>query len=82
MGRPRRSANQAASLGAVFESAPVASPQPTSFAISRSVHDMAGDELKAHARRIGVSERDVIGLSESRLRQNCLVMARENLENA
>lgn len=43
---------------------------------------MAGDELKAHARKIGVSERDVIGLSESRLRQNCLVMAHENLENA
>lgn len=82
MGRPRRSANQAASLGAVFESAPVASPQPASFAISRSVHDLTGDELKAHARKIGVSERDVIGLSESRLRQNCLVMARENLENA
>ncbi len=82
MGRPRRSANQAASSGAVFESALVASPQPTSFAISRSVHDMAGDELKAHARRIGVSERDVIGLSESRLRQSCLVMVHENMENA
>ena len=43
---------------------------------------MAGDELKAHARRIGISERDVIGLSESRLRQSCLVMVHENMENA
>ena len=57
------------------------SRQPFSFAVTRSVKDMAGEDLKAYARKVGISERDVIGLSESRLRQNCLVMAHENLEN-
>ena len=49
--------------------------------MTRSVKDMAGEDLKAYARKVGISERDVTGLSESRLRQNCLVMAHENLEN-
>lgn len=82
MGRPRKSANQTASSEAVFESASAESYQPVSFAVTRSVKDMAGEVLKAHARKVGVSERDVVGLSESRLRQNCMVMEMENIENA
>ena len=78
---PRRSANQAASPEAVSELTAADSRQPFSFAITRSVKDMAGEDLKAYARKVGISERDVTGLSESRLRQNCMVMAHENLEN-
>jgi len=32
---------------------------------------MSGDALRRHAQRIGVFPRDVDGLSEDRLRQNC-----------
>jgi hypothetical protein len=81
MGRPRKSAKETASSEAVFESTPAESTQPFSFAVTRSIKDMVGEDLKAYARKVGVSERDVIGLSESRLRQNCMVMAHENLEN-
>jgi len=81
MGRPRRSAKETASTEAVFEYTPAESVQPFSFAVTRSIKDMVGEDLKAYARKVGVSERDVIGLSESRLRQNCMVMAHENLEN-
>lgn len=81
MGRPRKSANETASSEAVFESTPAESVQSFSFAVTRSIKDMVGEDLKAYARKVGVSERDVIGLSESRLRQNCMVMAHENLEN-
>lgn len=68
MAKPRRSANDPA-------------PSGVGFAVSRSVNDMAGDELKAYARKIGVTERDVQGLSEMRLRQNCLVMVHEVLDS-
>ena len=70
MTKPRRSAKQAG-----------AETPPLNFAVSRSVSDMAGDELKAYARKIGVTERDVQGLSEMRLRQNCMVMVHEVLDS-
>ena len=38
---------------------------------SNSVDDMSGDELKAYAAEVGVSQRDIDGLTEDRLRQNC-----------
>lgn len=38
---------------------------------SRNVDALAGDELRAYARRIGVQRRDCEGLTEDRLRQNC-----------
>lgn len=81
MARPRRSANAKASPEAGIETGAVAHKAPHSFAVSRSVADMTGDELKDHARKMGVSERDVIGLSESRLRQNCMVMIHEVLDS-
>lgn len=55
-------------------------PPVKSFAISRSVESLSGDALKDHARKIGVTERDINGLSEERLRQNCLVMIHEVLD--
>jgi hypothetical protein len=38
---------------------------------SRDVDALAGDDLRAYALRIGVSQRDCEGLTEDRLRQNC-----------
>jgi hypothetical protein len=38
---------------------------------SNSVDDMSGDELKTYAAKVGVSQRDIDGLTEDRLRQNC-----------
>lgn len=38
---------------------------------SNSVDDMSGDELKSYAAKVGVSQRDIDGLTEDRLRQNC-----------
>ncbi len=40
---------------------------------SNSVDDMTGDALKAYAAKVGISQRDIDGLSEDRLRQNCKV---------
>ncbi len=47
----------------------VGDPEPTKK--SNSVDDMSGDELKAYAAKVGVSQRDIDGLTEDRLRQNC-----------
>lgn len=38
---------------------------------SQDIDSMAGAELRAYARRIGVSGRDCDSLAEDRLRQNC-----------
>lgn len=38
---------------------------------SNSVDDMSGEELKAYAAKVGISQRDIDGLTEDRLRQNC-----------
>lgn len=48
----------------------------------KSVDAMTGDHLKDYARKIGISERDVIGLSEDRLRQNCKVRIFQSFEDA
>ena len=36
-----------------------------------SVDDMSGDELKTYAAKVGIAQRDIDGLTEDRLRQNC-----------
>lgn len=36
-----------------------------------AVDDLAGQPLQAYARSIGITQRDVDGLTEDRLRQNC-----------
>jgi hypothetical protein len=46
-----------------------------------SIDDMAGAKLKAYARRIGIMPRDVEGLSEDRLRQNCKARVLESMED-
>ncbi len=48
----------------------------------KSVDAMSGEYLKNYARKIGISERDVIGLSEDRLRQNCKVRIFQSFEDA
>lgn len=48
-------------------------PEPQ-FAVSdfkRPIDDMGGALLRAYARHIGIQQRDVDGLTEDRLRQNC-----------
>jgi hypothetical protein len=35
-----------------------------------SVEDMQGETLQAYARKVGIIERDIQGLTEDRLRQN------------
>jgi hypothetical protein len=78
MGRPRKSAIQPAKV----EQFTAWAAMPTSgFAVSRSINDMSGEALKAHARKIGIQERDVNGLSEDRLRQNCMAMVSESFED-
>ena len=52
---------------------PAAVPLDTS-PIRGSVDDMAGDKLKRYAKQVGVMQRDIDGLSEDRLRQNCKAM--------
>ncbi len=47
-----------------------------------SVDDMGGDLLRAYARRLGIQQRDVDGLTEDRLRQNCKVRALQIIEDA
>lgn len=54
--------------------APIATPAPAEDRRpwqSRDVDALAGDELRAYARRIGIYQRDCEGLTEDRLRQNC-----------
>lgn len=46
--------------------------QPNFFRGKRiAVDAIDGDQLKAYARSLGITQRDVDGLSEDRLRQNC-----------
>lgn len=47
-----------------------------------SVEDMSGEGLKAYARRVGIIERDIQGLSEDRLRQNCRAAIHAAMEDA
>lgn len=59
--------------------ASLAEPQFSADDFRKSIDDMAGPLLKAYARRIGIMQRDVDGLTEYRLRQNCKAMLAESM---
>lgn len=48
---------------------------------SVAVESLGGDELRQYARAIGIPQRDVDGLSEDRLRQNCKARIFESMED-
>lgn len=47
---------------------------------SVDVDGLQGEALKAHARRVGVSKRDIEGLTEDRLRQNVKLFIANHFE--
>lgn len=56
--------------------------QPSFYRNKRvAVDAIEGDELKAYARSIGITQRDVDFLSVDRLRQNCKVRILESMED-
>ena len=61
------------------ETAPA--PQFSAQDFRRSIDDMEPALLRAYARRIGIKQRDVDGLSEARLRQNCKAQVLEALSD-
>jgi isopenicillin N synthase-like dioxygenase len=62
--------------------AAVAEPQQfTRDDFRKPIGDMSGALLKAFARSIGIKQRDVDGLTEDRLRQNCTAMQLAALED-
>lgn len=46
-----------------------------------AVDGIGGDNLKAYARSIGISQRDVDYLTEARLRQNCKARILDSMED-
>jgi hypothetical protein len=57
-------------------------PKKSFFRTARgSVDDMTGDTLKAYARSIGITQRNVDFLSEARLRQNCKARIYDAMED-
>ena len=46
-----------------------------------AVDSVGGDDLKAYARSIGISQRDVDHLTEARLRQNCKAKILDAMED-
>lgn len=62
--------------------APAAMPQFTATDFRKPIDDMSTPLLRAYARRIGIMQRDVDGLTEDRLRQNCKIRAIQNIEDA
>lgn len=46
-----------------------------------AVDAIAGVELKAYARSLGITQRDVDGLTEDRLRQNCKARINQSMED-
>jgi hypothetical protein len=44
------------------------------------MHEMTRDELADYARGLGIVERDVIGLTDERLRQNCAIRLHDLIE--
>ncbi len=41
---------------------------------------MTGDDLRRYARKAGVTERDVMGLTEDRLRQNVKLVIQQHFD--
>ena len=73
----------AGALAAVLTTPAVKLAEPPFSAddFRKSIDDMAGALLKAYARRIGIQQRDVDGLTEDRLRQNCKAMLLERMDD-
>lgn len=54
--------------------------QPTFYRNKRVAVDVIeGEELKAYARSLGITQRDVDGLTQDRLRQNCKARIAESM---
>ena len=71
---------QTPDLPAPLETAAPVTPRPvvTPTRIRGHVDDMDGELLQAYARQVGIIERDVIGLTPMRLRQNIKAMLFES----
>lgn len=77
----RRTPREQAPAGLEQASVPApAAPGSQRLGASRAVEDMHGEELQAYARKVGIKERDIQGLSEARLQQNCIAMIHEAME--
>jgi len=62
--------------------APALLTQPNFYRNQRvAVDKIGGLELKAYARSIGIQQRDVDGLTEDRLRQNCKARIAQSMED-
>lgn len=70
---PEATAPLATPISPVADVPPAAAPVDAG-PIRGSVDDMSGDKLKRYAKQVGVMQRDIDGLSEDRLRQNCKAM--------
>lgn len=77
--------DEQAQLPAAIELPPAIEPAPTPAPARRpgrgAIDDMTGDDLKAYARSIGITQRDVDFLTEERLRQNCKARVYESMED-
>jgi hypothetical protein len=60
---------------------PQPEPQFSRDDFRKPIDDMEGPLLRAYARRIGIMQRDVDGLTQDRLRQNCKALLLEQLED-
>lgn len=88
--KPKAAAPAApAQLGAVLTTPvvaladkPQAEPQFSADDFRKPIADMDGALLRAFARRIGIQQRDVDGLTEDRLRQNCIARQLQTIEDA
>lgn len=71
--KPKQKAVKSASVKPVVQLvSPAFLVEPNFFKSRRvAVDAIEGEELKAYARSIGITQRDVDGLSQDRLRQNC-----------
>lgn len=69
-------------LPGVPNAAPAASRAPAGIRryTSRDIDTLAGDELRAYARSVGVVPRDCAGLTEDRLRQNIKLVIQQTYE--
>lgn len=82
--RPSVPKGQAAQIATVSAVAPAPAAVPQQFTredFRKPIADMSGALLKAFARSIGVMQRDIDGLSEDRLRQNCKALQLAALED-
>lgn len=62
--------------------APAFLTQPNFYRNQRvAVDKIGGADLKAYARSIGITQRDVDGLTEDRLRQNCKARIAQSMED-